>query len=96
MDSEIWLLFDTGASLTTLDEATLADLGVDIPEDAPVVQASNSEWSEKSRLVLLSDVWLGGLYVGHVTVAVCEPCADERTKGLLGLNVSGRFRDGRC
>ena len=87
MDSEIWLLFDTGASLTTLNEATLEELGVDIPEDAPVVQLRTANGIRESRLVLLSDVWLGGLYVGHVTVAVCEPCADERTKGLLGLNV---------
>ncbi|MEC8381115.1 MAG: retropepsin-like aspartic protease [Myxococcota bacterium] len=90
-DTEIWLLFDTGASLTTLNEETLIELGVDIPDDAPVVQLRTANGIRESRLVMLSDVWLGGLYVGHVTVAVCEPCADEQTKGLLGLNVSSRF-----
>jgi hypothetical protein len=90
-DTEIWLLFDTGASLTTLSPKALEKLGVSIPEDAPVVQLRTANGIRDSQLVLIPDVWFGGLEVGNVTVAVCEPCADEKTDGLLGLNISGRF-----
>lgn len=91
-DDEIWMLFDTGATLTTLNAGTLAKLGIAIPEDAPEVSLRTAAGQQTARVISLERLWVGGLLVEGVTIAVCEACADDETAGLLGLNVSGRFR----
>ena len=90
-EEDIWMLFDTGASLTTLDQATLVSLGVTIPPDAPEITMQTANGERKARLVLLDNVWFAGMEVGTITVAVCDACADEKKAGLLGLNVTSRF-----
>jgi clan AA aspartic protease (TIGR02281 family) len=88
----LWMLFDTGATLTTMNLATLQRLGVAVPEDGPEVTLRTASGERTAKVALIERVWLGGLEVVGVTVAVCEECADEKTTGLLGLNISGRFR----
>ncbi len=90
---ETWMLFDTGATFTTLDEATLDALGVDVPPDAPEVTLHTANGERQARLVLLDKAWLGGFPVGGVTIAICEACSSAETgvAGLLGLNVSGQY-----
>jgi hypothetical protein len=90
---ETWMLFDTGATFTTLDKATLDDLDLDVPSDAPEVTLHTANGERTAQLVLLNKVWMGGFPVGGVTVAICEACASEATgvSGLLGNNVSGQF-----
>jgi clan AA aspartic protease (TIGR02281 family) len=90
---DLSMLFDTGATLTTLDRRTLARLGVSVPHDAPVIQLRTANGPAQAPIVLLPKVWVGGMAVEGVTVGVCEPCADETVVGLLGLNVTGRFLD---
>lgn len=90
-DVEIPMLFDTGASVTTLDSATLRRLGISVPADAPEITLRTANGERTSKLVMVPKVWVGGLPVEGVTVGVCEECADDRTKGLLGLNVSSQF-----
>lgn len=89
--TELPMLFDTGASVTTLDSASLKKLGVRIPADAPEITLRTANGERTSKIVLLDQVWVGGMPVRGVTVGLCEECADERTAGLLGLNVSGQF-----
>ena len=89
--SDVWMIFDTGASFTTCDEATLTGLGVRVPADAPQITVQTANGDRNTRLVLLDRVWIAGLEVEGVTVGVCEECAHDRSVGLLGLNVSGRF-----
>lgn len=88
---EVPLLFDTGATLTTLDRATLRRLGVEVPADAPVLEVRTANGPARVPIALVPRMWVGGLEVGGVTVGVCEPCADEQSRGLMGLNVTGRF-----
>ncbi len=90
---ETWMLFDTGATFTTLDRATLEVLDLEIPSDAPEVTLHTANGERTAKLVLVDKVWLGGFPVGGVTVAVCEACAstDTGVSGLLGNNVSGQF-----
>lgn len=90
-DSEFPMLFDTGASFTTLNQRSLAALGLHVSGDAPVVTLHTANGDRSARLVVVPQVWVGGLAVEGVTVAVCEECADGRVSGLLGLNVSGQF-----
>ena len=88
---EVTMIFDTGASFTTLDTATLRRLGLRVPADAPEVRVHTAAGERSSRLVLVPRVWIGGLQVEGVTVGVCDDCANGVDVGLLGLNVSGRF-----
>lgn len=88
---EVWMIFDTGASFTTANAATLAALGVRVPEDAPELTVQTANGDRITRLALIDRVWIGGLPVEGVTVGLCEECAHDRSVGLLGLNVSGRF-----
>ena len=89
---EVWMLFDTGATLTTLSRATLDRLGIAVPDDAPEVTLRTAAGEQRAHVVIVERLWIGGLEVDGVTIAVCEACADDDTAGLLGLNVSGRFR----
>jgi clan AA aspartic protease (TIGR02281 family) len=90
-DVELPMLFDTGASVTTLNRASLARIGVRVPTDAPEINLRTANGERTARLVVVPRVWVGGLPVEGVTVGVCEECADDHTAGLLGLNVSGQF-----
>jgi hypothetical protein len=88
---EVMMLFDTGASFTSVDRATLDALGVDVPRDAPEVVVRTANGERSTPLVLIDRVWLGGLAIEGVTVGICDSCAHDDEVGLLGLNVSGRF-----
>jgi len=88
---EVTMLFDTGATLTTLDRATLRKIGVKVPRDAPRMTMQTAAGPQTTSIVVLDRLWVGGLEVKGVTVSVCEPCATGGTVGLLGLNVSERF-----
>lgn len=88
---EHWMLFDTGATYTTVNERTLRSLGVVVPRDAPEITMQTANGEAQARVVLLPRLWLGGFAVEGVTVAVCEACGGEDHAGLLGLNVSGQF-----
>ncbi|MCK6506153.1 retroviral-like aspartic protease family protein [Myxococcota bacterium] len=90
--ADAWMLFDTGATLTTLDRASLDALGVPVLPDAPEVTVRTAGGERQARLALLDRVWIGGMEVQGVTVSVCDECADAETVGLLGLNVSGLFK----
>ncbi len=86
------VLFDTGATFTTLDRAALAALGVQVPKDAPTASFQTANGPMEAPLVLLRRVWLADHAIEHVAVAVCEACAQNGTVGLLGLNVTGQFQ----
>ncbi len=90
-ERDVWMLFDTGATLTTLDMRTLDALGVVVPPDAPEITVHTAAGDRRTRLALLERVWIGGMEVSGVTVSVCDACANDHAVGLLGLNVSGRF-----
>ncbi len=88
---ELWVLFDTGATFTTLDRGVLQRLGVRVPADAPTARFQTANGEIESPLVLLDRVWLGDRAIEGVTVAVCDDCSGPRTAGLLGLNVTRNF-----
>ena len=88
---ELPMLFDTGATLTTLDQASLDEIGWSIAPDAPIITTQTAAGPQQSPVTLLSSVRIGGHTVENVTISRCEPCADTHARGLLGMNVSGRF-----
>lgn len=89
---EFSMIFDTGATYTTLNREALELLEVEVPADAPMAVLRTANGEIEAPLVLLDAAWLGDAAVEWVTVAVCDPCAADDVFGLLGLNVSGQFQ----
>ena len=82
---EVSMLFDTGATLTTLNRATLKRIGGKVPRDAPQMTMQTAAGPQTTTIVSVDRLWVGGLEVKGVTVSVCEPCATGGTVGLLGF-----------
>lgn len=80
-------VLDTGASYSTLNQAALTTLGIEVPPDAPVRTIQTAGGQSEGRLVLVDSVEVGGQRREGVAFWVCEPCAVGETVGLLGLNV---------
>ncbi len=86
------MLFDTGATYTTLDRAMIRQLGYRIPPSAPSITFQTANGESTSRLAVVDRIWLGGFEVPGATVAICDSCTSGgEHAGLLGLNVSSRF-----
>ncbi len=89
---ETEMLFDTGATYTTLDHSTLRRLGYHLPSSAPSITFQTANGESTSKLAVLDRLWLGGFEVEGVTIAACDSCTSGgEHAGLLGLNVSSRF-----
>ena len=84
-------LFDTGASFTTVNSKTAAELGLEVPDDAPTLQFNTASGPRESRMVYLPGLRLGETVLEGLLVSVCDGCVNERTEGLLGLNVMREF-----
>jgi len=56
---DLTFIFDTGATLTTLDRRTLDLLDIPIPVDAPTVVVHTAAGEMEASLVLVDAVWLG-------------------------------------
>jgi hypothetical protein len=89
---ELPMVFDTGATYTTLDRRALELLEIPVPADAPLAVLRTANGEVEAPLVLADAVWLGDAVVEWVTIAVCESCASEEVRGLLGLNMTGQFQ----
>jgi hypothetical protein len=89
---EFPMVFDTGATYTTLDRPALALLELDRSESPPIVTLRTANGEVEAPLVLVDAVWIGDAVLEWVTVAVCDSCAGEEVSGLLGLNVTGQFQ----
>ena len=89
--TELPYLFDTGASFTTINTKTAALLGLDVPSDAPTLQFNTASGPRESHMVFLPGLRLGDTVLEGLLVSVCDGCVNERTSGLLGLNVMREF-----
>jgi hypothetical protein len=84
-------LFDTGASFTTINSKTATKLGLSVPDTAPTLQFNTASGPRESRMVYLPGLRLGDTELEGLLVSVCDGCVNERTEGLLGLNVMREF-----
>ncbi|MCA9666736.1 MAG: retropepsin-like domain-containing protein [Myxococcales bacterium] len=86
------MLFDTGATLTTLTPATLARLGASAARGAPTVSLRTAAGTVAAPLSLLDSVAVGKVRAaGGIAIGVCERCGGDGISGLLGLNVTRHF-----
>jgi len=88
---ELEMMFDTGATYTTLSTEVLRKLGVVLGEEDPRIRLHTANGDRDTSVVLLDHVWLGDLRIDGVAIAVCDDCASADNGGLLGLNVAGGF-----
>jgi hypothetical protein len=84
-------LFDTGASFTTVSSPMAKKLGIVVPEDAPTLKFNTASGPRESRMVFLRGLQLKSVYIPGLLASVCDACVNERTEGLLGLNVMREF-----
>ncbi len=91
-EAKVKMLFDTGATLTTVDTATLRRLGLAVGPGDPVVESHTAAGAVRRHLTVIDGADLGGATVENgLAVAVCDPCARGDVVGLLGLNFSRHF-----
>lgn len=83
---ETTLIFDTGASITTLDRLLIERLGVPIDEEQTIT-AITASGRVRFATAVIDEVTLAGRQVEHLTVAVCEGCGGDAFGGLLGLDL---------
>ncbi len=84
-------LFDTGASFTTISSSAAATLGIDVPDDAPTLHFNTASGPRESKMVYLPALRLGDVELEGLLVSVCDGCTNDRSEGLLGLNVIREF-----
>jgi hypothetical protein len=87
------MLFDTGASLSTIDEQTLRALGQWVSPDDPTIETHTANGVAQRKITVIEALTLGGARVaGGLAVSICDPCASGDVVGLLGLNVQRHFK----
>ncbi|MBX2797190.1 MAG: retropepsin-like domain-containing protein [Myxococcales bacterium] len=91
IELELDMMFDTGATYTTLSHETLASLGIHPTDADPVIRLHTANGERLAQVMLVDAVWLGDLPIEGVAIATCDDCANADTAGLLGLNVAGGF-----
>lgn len=84
-------LFDTGASFTTINTETAAKIGIEVPDDAPTLKFNTASGPREGRMVYLPAITLDEITIEGLLVSVCDGCVNERSAGLLGLNVMREF-----
>jgi hypothetical protein len=80
------LIFDTGASITTLSRDLLEDLGLPIDVHSGI-DAITATGPVRFPIAVVPSLGLAGRRVEQLTVAVCEGCGGSTSGGLLGLDV---------
>lgn len=85
------MIYDTGASITTLDAATAKRLGI-TGRPARYVEVETANGITRQPIVKVSSIEVGGARVeGPLEVAICNTCSLSGASGLLGLNFSKAF-----
>lgn len=94
---EVYFLFDTGASYTSISGGFARAAGLVPPKGAPAVVVSTANGHVTAPLGIIDSLVLGGRTHVGVTYGLCEGCPGGQYKGkpivgLLGMNVIGRYR----
>ncbi|OGQ78335.1 MAG: hypothetical protein A3F90_01785 [Deltaproteobacteria bacterium RIFCSPLOWO2_12_FULL_60_19] len=85
-------IVDTGASYTTISQATARQLDIDLEKDYPILHFQTANGVIQAPLVSLQSIEVGGLKLKDISVAVHDVFPDPAVTGLLGLNFLSQFR----
>ncbi len=86
------LQLDTGATLSAITNEAAKRLGIKKPTDPVTVDLDTASGRRTFPLVILDRLRLGRAELRHVTVAICDDCANPGLSGLLGLNYARHFK----
>lgn len=94
---EVYFLFDTGASFTTLSSAFAKKVGILPKKGYPATMVQTANGPTLARFGLINSIQLAGRSHSGVTYTICDACPSGTHKGkplvgLLGMNVIGRYR----
>lgn len=94
---DAYLIFDTGASITSLNTGFVQKIGKLPPPDAPTARVSTANGQTMVRFGLLDNLTLGDRIHSGVSFMTCDACPfgmrnGRPIVGLLGLNVLNRYR----
>ena len=85
-------IVDTGASYTTISQATARQLDIDLEKDYPILHFQTANGVIQAPLVSVQSIEVGGLKLKDISVAVHDVFPDPAVTGLLGLNFLSQFR----
>ena len=83
---------DTGASYTTISQATAKELEIDLESNPSLIPLQTANGVIQAPLVSVHSIEIGGLGLKDLTVAVHDVFPDPAIAGLLGLNFLSQFR----
>ena len=83
---------DTGASYTTISQATAKELEIDLESNPSLIPLQTANGIIQAPLVSVRSIEVGGLGLKDLTVAVHDVFPDPAIAGLLGLNFLSQFR----
>jgi aspartyl protease family protein len=83
---------DTGASYTTISQATAAALNLELGPNPTLLSFNTANGVIQAPLATVRSMEVGGMEVKDVTVAVHDVFPDAAVAGLLGLNFLSNFR----
>jgi hypothetical protein len=90
-DQRFAMMIDTGASVSAIDRIAAKRLRLRLPETPITVELQTAAGPRSFPVAVLDRVRLGRAELRHVTVAICDPCAQPGLYGLIGLNFTRHF-----
>ena len=88
---DVRFLYDTGATLTTLDRATAEAIGLHVDENTPTLQSHTANGTVTNPIFLLNELTIEDDTLRNVAIMLCDSCRQGDVVGLLGLNVLREF-----
>ena len=103
VESEIWnknlerfsklnMIFDTGASITTIDTKIIRRAGYSMKSAEETIVAGIGDGRTPAKKIVLDSLKLGGFDLGPVLVYVVDFPDEVSTPALLGMNVIKEFK----
>jgi len=89
--SAIDMLFDTGATMTTIDVATANRSGISL-KNAEKIAIRGIGGTVQGHLITIKEFWLGGLNIGTIAAHVIPFSVDSEVQAVLGMNVLKGFK----
>jgi hypothetical protein len=86
------MVFDTGASMTTIDKRLALRAGYDLTNAKPIEVVGIGRSNIPGLRIVIPHLELGGYDIGPVSVDVIDFPENSNTVALLGLNVIRHFK----
>ena len=89
--SSCMMLFDTGATMTTIDVSIANRAGISLKDAIPIT-THGVGGSVSGYLVMVKEFWFGNLNLGTIAAHVIPFNKDSEVQAVLGMNVLKNFK----